>query len=61
MLCRQCGILGDAIRLKWWHKLIPGVRRYYCAGCHRTYLSFDRPPEKANAGPSTRPHMSSKR
>ena len=41
MLCRRCGILGDAIRLKWWHKLIPlPTRRYYCAGCGRRYLSF---------------------
>ena len=40
MLCPKCGILGDAVRLKWWQRMIPGSRRYYCAGCGRTYLSF---------------------
>jgi len=52
MLCRRCGILGDPVRLKWWHKLIPRARRWYCAGCHRTYLSlFDPPPDQRR--PST--------
>lgn len=51
MLCRRCGILGDAIRLKWWHRLIPRARRWYCAGCHRTYVSVFDPP--AQRRPST--------
>jgi hypothetical protein len=37
-LCRRCGIIGDLLHLKWWHKLIPRCRRYYCAGCGRTFL-----------------------
>ena len=46
MLCRRCGILGDPVRLKWWHKLLPRTHRYYCAGCGRTFLSFsDQPPK----------------
>jgi hypothetical protein len=40
MICRRCGIIGDLVRLKWWHKLLPGCRRYYCAGCGRRFLSF---------------------
>jgi transposase-like protein len=44
MLCRRCGILGDPIRLKWWHKFIPRARRYYCAACGRTYLALDGEP-----------------
>lgn len=38
MFCHRCGIHGNPVRLKWWHRLIPFVRRYYCAGCGRTYL-----------------------
>jgi len=41
MLCRRCGILGDRVHLKWWQRWIPRTHRYYCAGCGRTYLSFD--------------------
>jgi hypothetical protein len=46
MLCRKCGIFGDPIRLKWWHRMVPLARRYYCAGCGKTYLAFSasRPP-----------------
>lgn len=40
MLCRRCGIYGDRVRPKWWHRIIPGLHRYYCAGCGRKYLSF---------------------
>lgn len=40
MLCRRCGITGDRLRPKWWHRIIPGVHRYYCAGCGRKYLCF---------------------
>jgi hypothetical protein len=38
LLCRRCGIWGDPMNLRWWHKLIPKCRRYYCAGCGRTFL-----------------------
>lgn len=39
-LCRRCGIFGDLVRLRWWHKLVPGCRRWYCAGCGKTFLSL---------------------
>ena len=52
MLCRRCGILGDRIHQKWWHKVIlPGSRRYYCAGCGKTFLSFYQPDEPAASPP----------
>jgi hypothetical protein len=28
------------VRRKWWQKLIPFCRRYYCAACGKTFLSF---------------------
>jgi hypothetical protein len=40
MLCRRCGIVGDPIRHRWWSRLLPRARRYYCAGCGRTFLRF---------------------
>lgn len=40
MLCRRCGIYGDRLRPKWWNRLLPGVHRYYCAGCGRKYLAL---------------------
>lgn len=54
MLCRRCGILGDPVRPKWWHRMIVGSRRYYCAGCGRTFLSFYR-PEPVPAAPHSKP------
>lgn len=40
MRCWKCGIVGDPVRRKWWQHLLPRCRRFYCAGCGKTYLRF---------------------
>lgn len=40
MWCRKCGIFGDPLRRKWWQKLIPNSRRFYCAGCGKIKVSI---------------------
>lgn len=63
--CVRCGFIGDVVPLKWWQKRLPESRRYYCAGCGKTYLRlFGRPArqlasaatgQNAEAGQEERP------